>query len=92
MMPTLDTEMGRQPQVVRQWPWSKKKYEESGWLSDHLGPGLLGTDVFLAAVYGVYMQTVLRMRMTKEFTNILPPLPDLIRRLLGVHHAHNRKA
>ena len=25
-----------------------------------LGPGLFGTDVFLAAVYGVYMQTVLR--------------------------------
>ena len=37
-----------------------------------LGPGLFGTDVFLAAVYGVYMQTVLGMRMTKEFTSILP--------------------
>ncbi|RDH80211.1 hypothetical protein DVS77_02790 [Mycolicibacterium moriokaense] len=56
-----------------------------------LGPGLFGTDVYLAAVYGVYMQTVLRMRMTKEFTNILPPLPELTRRLLGVH-AKNRKA
>jgi hypothetical protein len=57
-----------------------------------IGPGLFGTDVYLAAVYGVYMQTVLRMRMTKEFTNILPPLPQLTRRLLGVHHAENRKA
>jgi hypothetical protein len=57
-----------------------------------LGPGLFGTDVYLAAVYGVYMQTVLRMRLTKEFTNILPPLPELTRRLLGVHHAKNRKA
>ncbi len=50
------------------------------------GPGLFGTDVFLAAVYGVYMFTVLRMRMTQEFTRLVPPLPDLIRRLLGVYH------
>ena len=50
------------------------------------GPGLFGTDVFLAAVYGVYMFTVLRMRMTQEFTQLVPPLPDLIRRLLGVYH------
>jgi hypothetical protein len=50
------------------------------------GPGLFGTDVFLAAVYGIYMYTVLRMRMTQEFNRLLPPLPDLIRRLLGVYH------
>lgn len=49
-----------------------------------MGPGLLGVDVFLAAVYGVYMYTVLRMRMTQEFNRIVPPLPDLLRRLLGV--------
>jgi hypothetical protein len=50
------------------------------------GPGLLGTDVFLAAVYGIYMYTVLRMRMTQEFNRVVPALPDLIRRLLGVYH------
>ncbi len=50
------------------------------------GPGLFGTDVFLAAVYGTYMYTVLQLRMTREFTRLLPPLPDLIRRLLGVYH------
>ncbi len=50
------------------------------------GPGLFGTDVFLAAVYGIYMYTVLRMRMTREFNRLVPPLPDLIRRLLGVYH------
>jgi hypothetical protein len=50
------------------------------------GPGLFGTDVFLAAVYGIYMYTVLRMRMTKEFNQLVPPLPNLIRRLLGVYH------
>jgi hypothetical protein len=50
------------------------------------GPGLFGADVYLAAVYGVYMYTVLRMRMTQEFNRLLPPLPGLIRRLLGVYH------
>jgi hypothetical protein len=50
------------------------------------GHGLFGTDVFLAAVYGVYMNTVLRMRMTQEFTRMVPDLPNLVRRLLGVHY------
>ena len=50
------------------------------------GPGLFGVDVFLAAVYGVYMNTVLRMRMTQEFNRLVPDLPNLIRRLLGVYH------
>jgi hypothetical protein len=50
-----------------------------------LGPGLFGTDVFLACVYAVYMYTVLRLRMTQEFNKIVPELPDLVRRLLGVH-------
>ncbi len=49
-------------------------------------PGLFGTDIFLAAVYGVYMYTVLRMRMTKEFNELVPALPDLIRRLLGIYY------
>jgi hypothetical protein len=48
------------------------------------GPGPFGIDVFLACVYGVYMYTVLRMRMTQEFNKIVPELPDLVRRLLGV--------
>lgn len=51
-----------------------------------MGQGQFGTDVFLASVYGVYMHTVLRMRLTQEFTNIIPPLPALTRRLLGVYH------
>ena len=58
-------------------------------------PGLFGTDMFLAAVYGVYMYTVLRMRMTREFNELVPKLPDLIRRLLGIYYqeasdAHRR--
>lgn len=47
---------------------------------------LFGVDVLLAAVYGVYMHTVLEMRLTREFNRVIPPLPDLIRRLLGVYH------
>jgi len=50
------------------------------------GPGLFGVDVLLAAVYGIYMYTVLQMRMTREFNRVLPPLPELVRRLLGVGH------
>lgn len=50
-----------------------------------MGVGLFGTDVFLACVYAVYMYTVLRLRMTQEFNRIVPELPDLVRRLLGVH-------
>jgi hypothetical protein len=49
------------------------------------GPGPFGIDVFLACVYAVYMYTVLRMRMTQEFNKIVPELPDLVRRLLGVY-------
>jgi len=41
-------------------------------------------DVYLAAVYGIYLYTVTRLRMTQEFNRVIPPLPDLVRRLLGV--------
>jgi len=44
-----------------------------------------GTDVFLASVYGVYMYTTLRLRMTQEFSKIMPELGELLRRLLGVY-------
>jgi hypothetical protein len=51
-----------------------------------LGPGPFGTDVFLACVYAVYMFTVFRMKLSKEFNRILPELPELTRRILGVQH------
>jgi hypothetical protein len=41
--------------------------------------------IFLCAVFAVYMYTVTRMRMTKEFNTILPDMVELIHRLLGVH-------
>lgn len=49
------------------------------------GRGPLGTDVYLACVYVVYLYTVTRMRMTKEFNRVIPQFPELTRRLLGVY-------
>lgn len=49
-----------------------------------IGEGRFGLDVFLACVYGVYTYTVLRMRMTQEFNKVMPQLPELADRLLGV--------
>lgn len=49
-----------------------------------LGPEPWNLDVLLACVYCVYLYTVTRMRMTREFNQVIPPLPDLARRILGV--------
>ncbi len=51
----------------------------------HGGRGLLGTDVYLACVYVVYLYTMTRMRMTKEFNKVIPQFPELTRRLLGIY-------
>ncbi len=50
-----------------------------------IGTGGFGVDVFLACVYGVYVFTTVRLRMTQEFNRVIPPLPELCRRLLGVY-------
>jgi hypothetical protein len=50
-----------------------------------IGDGPLGVDVYLACVYCVYVYTTVRMRMTQEFNRVIPPLPELARRFLGVH-------
>ncbi len=49
------------------------------------GQEAFGIDVYLACVYGVYLYTITRMRMTQEFNKVIPPLPQLARRLLGTH-------
>jgi hypothetical protein len=49
------------------------------------GGGRLASDVLLACTYAIYMRTVLGMKMTQQFTTILPPVPALVRRLLGTH-------
>ncbi len=41
-------------------------------------------DVYLAAIYGIYLYTVTRLRMSQEFNRVIPQLPDLVRRILGV--------
>jgi hypothetical protein len=50
----------------------------------NFGTGPFGIDVFLACVYVVYMYTTLRMRMTQEFNKVIPQMPELTRRILGV--------
>jgi hypothetical protein len=60
--------------------------QETARAMGYVDDGPFGIDVFLACVYGVYMYTVLRMRMSQEFTRIVPELPSLARRLLGIHH------
>ena len=50
-----------------------------------MGRGLFGTDVFLACVYAVYMYTAFRIKLSEEFNRILPELPELTQRVLGVH-------
>lgn len=51
-----------------------------------MGSSPFAVDVYLAAIYGIYLYTVTRLRMTQEFNRVIPQLPDLVRRLLGVRH------
>jgi hypothetical protein len=60
-------------------------------LADELGFSRMranpfSVDVYLGGVYGVYMYTVTRLRMTQEFNAVIPKLPELLRRLFGVYH------
>ncbi|MGD0834807.1 MAG: hypothetical protein ABSA40_10405 [Candidatus Dormibacteria bacterium] len=48
------------------------------------GPAPFGVDVFLAAVYAAHLYTVTGTAMSREFNAVLPPAPELVRRLLGV--------
>lgn len=50
-----------------------------------IGQGLFGVDVYLACVYCVYVYTTVRIRMTQEFNRVIPALPELCRRFLGVY-------
>lgn len=51
--------------------------------------GGFGVDIFLACVYCVYVYTTVRMRMTREFNRVIPELPELARRFLGVYRMEN---
>jgi hypothetical protein len=54
-----------------------------------IGEGNFGVDIFLACVYCVYVYTTVRMRMTREFNRVIPELPELARRFLGVYKMEN---
>ncbi len=58
--------------------------EAAGFARFGAGNSPFGIDVFLACVYAVYLYTTLRIRMTQEFNKVVPQLPELTRRLLGV--------
>ncbi len=46
---------------------------------------LFATDVYLSCVYIIYAYTILRMRMTKEFNNVMPGLVEFSKRILGIY-------
>lgn len=48
--------------------------------------GPLGVGLFLACVHAVYMYTVFKLKLSNEFNRILPELPELVARLLGVRN------
>lgn len=50
-----------------------------------LAPAPFGVDLFLCCVYGVYFFTSLRVHASRELTQLLPDLEELLRRLLGIH-------
>lgn len=39
----------------------------------------------LAATYAVYMFTMASWRLTNEFTQVMPPFPNVVQSLLGIH-------
>ncbi len=51
----------------------------------NFGGGGFGINVFLACVYAVYMYTVFKVKLSREFNRILPELPELTQRVLGVY-------
>ncbi|HEX3606845.1 MAG TPA: hypothetical protein VH134_13050 [Candidatus Dormibacteraeota bacterium] len=57
-----------------------------------LGEEPWNLDVLLACVYCVYLYTITRLRMTQEFNKVIPPLPELVRRILGVHRLETLEA
>ena len=41
-------------------------------------------DVFLACVYGIYLYGITNWRLSREYNRLLPTLPNLMRKLLGL--------
>jgi len=54
--------------------------------------GPFAVDAFLAAAYSVYLYGITNWRLSREFNRLLPSLPDLARRLLGLPPTRRRLA
>ncbi len=50
-----------------------------------ISQNLFGTNIFLSCVYVIYAYTILKMRMTKEFNNVMPGVIEFSRRILGLY-------
>ncbi len=55
-------------------------------LTDDPERGPFAADAFLACAYCVYMYGITSWRLSREFHRLLPPLPKLARRLLGIRY------
>ncbi|MBI5301030.1 MAG: hypothetical protein HY868_02755 [Chloroflexi bacterium] len=55
-----------------------------GGLSTTLQDRPFAIDTFLATTYAAYLYGVTAWRLTREFHKVLPPLPRLVRRMLGL--------
>ncbi|GBD19668.1 hypothetical protein HRbin28_00101 [bacterium HR28] len=53
-------------------------------LADDPESGPFATDAFLAIAYSIYLYGITNWRLSREFNRLLPSLPDLARRLLGL--------
>ncbi len=53
-------------------------------LADDPEYGPFATDAFLAIAYSIYLYGITNWRLSREFNRLLPSLPDLARRLLGL--------
>lgn len=53
-------------------------------LIDHPTRSPFGVDVFLACAYSVYLYGITAWRLSREFNNLMPRLPNMMRRLLGL--------
>lgn len=49
--------------------------------------GPFALDAYLALLYAVYARATTRMKMSDEFNRAIPRVPELARRLLGIHRA-----
>ncbi len=87
-----------QPDVVLEGPGDAERYDNVGRATllvaadghdagyARLGRGLLGADAFMATAYAVTLLTLYKVNISVEFKRLLPQLPELARRLLGVQH------